>query len=98
MSVGSKIKYAAQNARGKAKAAAGGATGNRRLRAEGRREQGAAHVKHAADKAMDTAKNVGHEAKGKIRQVAGAVTDHKGQEAKGKAEQVSARGKEHLNK
>ncbi|GAA2001955.1 CsbD family protein [Catenulispora subtropica] len=98
MGVGNKTKYAAQDAKGKVKEAAGKVSGNDRLRAEGRGDQVEAHAKHAADKAKDTAKNVGKEAKGKAKEVAGAVTGKQGMEAKGKAEQVAAHAKQKANK
>ena len=98
MSVSDKTKHAAHDAKGKIKEAAGKATGNERLQAEGHADQAEAHVAYAADKAKDTAKNVGQEAKGKTKEVAGVVTDDNSLEAKGKVEQVAAKAKQHLNK
>lgn len=98
MSVADKTKHAAKDAKGKLKEAAGKATGNERLEAEGQLDQDEAHVAHAADKAKDGAKNVGQEAKGKAKEVTGAVTDDNSLEAKGKVEQLGAKAKQHLNK
>lgn len=98
MGVGDKAKHAVEDAKGKAKEAAGKVTGNERLQAEGQVDQDKAHAAHAVDKAKDSAKNAGQEAKGKVREVAGAVTDDDSAEAKGKAEQLAAKAKQHLNK
>lgn len=98
MSVGDKMKHAAEDLKGKAKEAAGKATDNDDLRAEGRADQDEAHAKRAADKAKDTVENVGQQAKGKAEEVAGAVTDDESQEAKGKAEQLAGKAKQHFNK
>jgi len=58
-----KVQHEAQNAKGKAKEATGAATGNDRMEAEGREDQGRAkakeagrHVKEAASDAKDTFK------------------------------------------
>ena len=96
--VGDKAKHATEDLKGKAKEAAGKATDNDDLRAEGQADQGEAHAKQAADKAKDTVSNAGQQAKGKAEEVAGAVTDDEGQQAKGKAEQMAAKAKQHLNK
>lgn len=86
MSVTDKMKHAAQDAKGKAKEAAGKVTGNDRMRAEGEVGQKKAHAAHAADKAKETAKNLGQQAKGKAEQ------------AKGKAEEMAGRAKQRMNK
>ena len=52
------IKHKGEELVGKAKEAAGGATGNERLEAEGKSDQGEAKLKQAGDKAKDALKNV----------------------------------------
>jgi len=98
MSIIDKIKQTAKGTKGKSKEAAGKATGNRRLQAEGRAERTKADAEHAAAKAKDTARNLGQEAKGKVKEVAGAVTDNERRQAGGKADQVAARTKQRFNK
>lgn len=98
MSVTDKAKTAAKSAKGKVKETTGKATGNERMEAAGKVDQGKAHAGHTANKAKHTTKNVGREAKGKVREVGGAVTGDNSQQAKGKVEQVTARAKERLNK
>jgi uncharacterized protein YjbJ (UPF0337 family) len=56
MGLGDKIKHVAERASGKTKEAAGEATDNEKLKAEGRAEQLKAEVKQAADKVKDTFK------------------------------------------
>ena len=51
MSILKKIRHKFQAAKGRTKKTAGRATGNRRLRTEGRTDQAAGDVKQAADKA-----------------------------------------------
>jgi uncharacterized protein YjbJ (UPF0337 family) len=46
----------------------------------------------------DKIKHAGESAKGKVKEVAGAVADDDGLEAEGKGEQVAAKTKEHFNK
>ncbi len=58
MAMGDKIKNAADQAAGKAKEAAGKATGNEDLEARGYADQATADVKQAGEKAKDTAKDV----------------------------------------
>jgi uncharacterized protein YjbJ (UPF0337 family) len=54
MGFGDKIGNAAQDASGKAKEAAGKATGNERLEAEGKTEQASADIKKAGEKVKDS--------------------------------------------
>lgn len=56
MSLGDKIHNAAEKLHGKGKRAVGGATGNDRLRAEGRRHEFAADLKQAGEKIKDAFK------------------------------------------
>ena len=58
MAMGDKIKHAAEEAGGKVKEAAGEATGNQDLEAEGHGDQAAANVKQAGDKTKDTVGDV----------------------------------------
>lgn len=58
MSMGDKIKHAAEEAVGKVKETAGNATDNESLKAEGQGDQAAANTKQAGDKIGDAAKNV----------------------------------------
>ncbi|MEO5832252.1 MAG: CsbD family protein [Nakamurella sp.] len=61
MSMGDKIKHAAEEAVGKVKETTGDATDNESLQAEGQAEQASANTKQAGDKIGDAAKNVfGH--------------------------------------
>ncbi|MTD14655.1 CsbD family protein [Nakamurella sp. YIM 132087] len=57
MSMGDKVKHAAEEAGGKVKEAAGRATNNDDLRAEGQADQASANVKRAGDKVEDAAKD-----------------------------------------
>lgn len=57
MSMGDRIKHAAEEAAGKVKEAAGKATGNEDLEARGQAEQAAADVKQAGDHAKDAIKD-----------------------------------------
>ena len=50
MSILKKIRHKFQTAKGRTKKTAGRASGNRRLRTEGRTDQAAGNVKQAADK------------------------------------------------
>ena len=50
MSILKKIRHKLQTAKGRTKKTAGRATGNRRLRTEGRADQATGNVKQAADK------------------------------------------------
>ncbi len=52
-----KIKNTAQNLAGKAKEAAGKVTDNERLEAEGHKDQAAADIKQAGEKAKDAFKD-----------------------------------------
>ena len=58
MSIGDKIKHAAEEAVGKVKEATGNATDNESLQAEGQADQASANTKQAGDKIGDAAKNV----------------------------------------
>lgn len=58
MSIGDKIKHAAEEAVGKVKETTGNATDNESLKAEGQTDQAAANTKQAGDKLGDAAKNV----------------------------------------
>ena len=53
MAMGDRIAHAAERAGGKVKEAAGKATGNQDLEAEGTATQASANVKQAGDKAKD---------------------------------------------
>lgn len=57
MSATDKIKNAAQDAKGKAKEAAGKVTDNERLTSEGRADQGAANAKRASENVKDAFKH-----------------------------------------
>ncbi|MFB6723156.1 CsbD family protein [Kribbella sp. NPDC056345] len=57
MSVGDKIKNAAEAAKGKVKKEAGDATDNRDLQAEGQAEKTTADLKQAGEKAKDAFKD-----------------------------------------
>ena len=57
MSMGDKIKHAADDAVGKVKETTGKITGNEDLEAKGHAQQAEADVKQAGDKAKDTAKD-----------------------------------------
>ena len=56
MGLDDKIQNAAENAQGKAKEAAGKATDNERLEAEGRGDQASADLKQAGEKVKDVFK------------------------------------------
>ncbi len=56
MGLGDKIKHTAEKVGGKGKEATGKATGNDRLKAEGKAEQVKADLKQAAEKAKDAFK------------------------------------------
>lgn len=58
MSLGDKIKNAAEEAVGKVKEGVGDLTNNDRLKAEGQADQAEANAKQAGEKAKDTAKDV----------------------------------------
>jgi len=58
MSMGDKIKHAADEAVGKVKETTGKVTGNDDLEAKGHAQQAEADVKQAGDKATDAAKDV----------------------------------------
>ena len=58
MSLGDKVKHAAEEAVGKVKEVTGKVTGNEELEAKGQAEQAEADVKQAADKAKDVGKDV----------------------------------------
>ena len=58
MSIGDKIKHAAEEAVGKVKEATGNATDNESLKAEGQADQASANTKQAGDKVGDAAKKV----------------------------------------
>ena len=58
MSLGDKIKNAAEEAVGKAKEAVGDLTNNESLKREGQADQAEANTKQAGEKVKDTAKDV----------------------------------------
>ena len=58
MTMGDKIKHAAEDAVGKVKETTGKVTDNEDLEARGRAEQAEADVKQAGDKAKDAARDV----------------------------------------
>ena len=58
MTMGDKIKHAAEDVTGKAKEAAGKVTGNESLEARGQADQASASVKQAGDKTKDAASEV----------------------------------------
>jgi len=57
MGVDDKVQHKAQDTKGKAKEAAGAATGNNNLKAEGRDDQGQAKAKEAGRHAKKAGKN-----------------------------------------
>ncbi len=57
MGIGDKIKHGAEDLTGKAKEAAGKATDNERLEAEGKADQTKADVKEAGDNVKDAFNN-----------------------------------------
>ena len=57
MSIARKIAHKAEAVKGAVKKTAGRATGNRRLRAEGRRDQAKGNLKQAGAKAKDALKH-----------------------------------------
>ena len=58
MATDKKTKHTGEKARGKVKEAAGKVTGNERLTAEGKADQGKADVKQSGEKVKDAAKKV----------------------------------------
>jgi uncharacterized protein YjbJ (UPF0337 family) len=58
MATDKKAKHAGEQTKGKVKEAAGKVTGNKRLTAEGKTDQGKAHVKQSGEKVKDAAKTV----------------------------------------
>jgi uncharacterized protein YjbJ (UPF0337 family) len=98
MNATDKAKNAAQDARGKVKEGFGRLTGNDRLRAEGKSDQAAAHVKHAAEKAKETVQHGAEAARGKVKEGAGKVAGDDELTAEGQADQDAARLRENLNK
>ena len=58
MSLGDKIKHAAEEAVGTVKETVGKVTGNEDLQAEGKAEKAGAEVKQTGDKVKDAAKDV----------------------------------------
>jgi uncharacterized protein YjbJ (UPF0337 family) len=58
MTMGDKIKHAAEEVGGKLKEGAGNVTGNQQMEAEGQGDQASAHVKQAGDKAKDAVGDV----------------------------------------
>ena len=57
MSIGKKIAHKAEATKGTAKKLLGRATGNTRLRGEGRADQAKGHTKHAVEKMKDAFKH-----------------------------------------
>lgn len=55
MGLGDKLSNAAENAKGKIKEGVGDATDNEQLEAEGRMDQGKAHVKQGVEDVKDSA-------------------------------------------
>src|SRR5258708_33449009 len=98
MGISDKAKFAAQNVKGKAREAAGHVTGDHHLKAEGKGDQAAAKMKHAADQALEAAKHAAQSAKGKAKEAAGHVTGKDHLKAEGKADQAAAAAKEKFNK
>ena len=58
MATDKKAKHAGEKIKGKVKESAGKVTGNERLRAEGKTDQGKADVKQSGEKVKDAAKKV----------------------------------------
>ncbi len=58
MGLQDKVKNTAEVLKGKAKEAAGKATGNEQLEVEGKLEQGKGHLRQAGEKARDAGKDV----------------------------------------
>jgi uncharacterized protein YjbJ (UPF0337 family) len=58
MATDKKAKHAGEKAKGKVKEATGKVTGNKRLTAEGKADQGKADVKQSGGKVKDAAKKV----------------------------------------
>lgn len=58
MATDKKAKHAGEQAKGRAKEAAGKVTGNKRLTAEGKADKGKADVKQSGEKVKDAAKKV----------------------------------------
>ena len=58
MATDKKAKHTGEKAKGKVKEVAGKVTGNKRLKAEGKADQGKADVKQSGVKAKDAAKKV----------------------------------------
>ncbi len=58
MTMGDRIKHGAEEAKGKVKEAAGKATDDKSMEAEGKGDQAAANVQRAGDKAGEAAKDI----------------------------------------
>jgi uncharacterized protein YjbJ (UPF0337 family) len=58
MATDKKAKHASEKVKGKVKEGAGKVTGNERLEAEGKADQGKADVKQSGEKVKDAAKSV----------------------------------------
>jgi uncharacterized protein YjbJ (UPF0337 family) len=97
MSMTEKIKNAARDIGGKVKEAAGKATGNPSLEAEGKIDQIEAEAKKCAEEAAEKAKAAEEEAAGRAKSVVGAMTGDKRLEAEGLADRAKASVRDKLN-
>ncbi|OLE26944.1 MAG: hypothetical protein AUG49_06835 [Catenulispora sp. 13_1_20CM_3_70_7] len=90
MSVTDKAKHAVQNAKGKVKEGVGHLTGDRSMEAEGKKDQAAAKVKQAGEKAKDKVSEGVETVKDKAREATGKAKEDR-VVAEGEAEQDAMR-------
>jgi uncharacterized protein YjbJ (UPF0337 family) len=98
MTVGKKAKAGAQGVKGKMKESVGHAVGNKRLVAEGKKDQAAGAVKYETAKAKESVRQGARGAVGSVKEAAGKVTGNRSLRAKGKAEKTVAKVRRKINK
>ena len=98
MSTSHKAENAVQNAKGKVKEGVGHVTGDEQMEAEGEKDQAAAHVKQAAEKAKDAVKHGAEVAKGKVKEGVGRAAGTEHLTAEGQVDQDAARLKADLDR
>jgi uncharacterized protein YjbJ (UPF0337 family) len=97
MSIGNRIKGAAEELGGKAKEALGKLTDDERLRSEGIEDQGTGQGRQDVAKADEQVEGFGEQVKGRVKGAVGALTGDDSTEASGKLDDIKGSIRRKLN-
>jgi uncharacterized protein YjbJ (UPF0337 family) len=97
MSIGNRIKGAAEELGGKAKEAMGNLTDDENLRREGIHQQGMGQGRQDVAKADEEVEGFGEQVKGRVKGAVGALTGDSSTEASGKLDDIKGSIRRKLN-